>query len=97
MEVFASRDLSFGPEELAQLREIVESTPFHCKVLVYPQYRVGLIRIEYDGNSEEEIKECDLKLTSKIITTFEAIEAKGSRHLVLFPLELALLRRCPYP
>lgn len=86
MNVFAFRDMSFGPEGLTQLREIVESTPFHCKVEVCPQHRVGLIRIEYDGHSEEEVKECDLKLTAKIITTFEA---KGTRNMMLFPLEIA--------
>ena len=86
MSVFAFRDMSFGPEGLSQLREIVETTPFHCKVHVHPQHRVGLIRIEYDGHSEQEVKDCDLKLTAKIITAFEA---KGTRTLVLFPLELA--------
>jgi len=69
---------------MTQIREIVETTPFHCKVLVHPQHRVGLLRIEYDGHSEEEVMECDLKLTAKIITYFEA---KGNREMVLFPLE----------
>ncbi len=84
MDVLACRDISNAFEAIIQIREIVESTPFRCKVLVYPEHRVGLIRIEYDGHNEEDIRECDLKLTAKIITFFEA---KGSRNMVLFPLE----------
>ncbi len=86
MSVLAFRDLSFATEALSQLRNIVESTTFRCRVLVQTHLRVGLIRIEYDGHSEEEVRECDLKLTAKVITAFEA---RGAKSLTLFPLEIA--------
>jgi len=86
MNVLASRDVSYDSEGITSIMDIVESTPFHCKVLVHPQQRVGLIRIEYEGHSEQEIRECDLKLTAKMINIFEA---KGGRNLILFPLEFS--------
>ena len=83
MEVLACRDIS-NTGSTMDIREIVEYTPFRCRVLFYANPEIGLIRIEYDGHSEDEIKECDLKLTAKIITYYEA---KGSRNAVFFPLE----------
>jgi len=84
MEVFAYRDMANVFEWMPQIREIVESTPFRCRVLLYPQHRVGLLRIEYDGHSEQEVMECDLKLTAKMISLFES---KGSGKQTIFPLE----------
>ena len=85
MEVLASRDITYGLEWITQLREILETTPFHCKILLTPQPRVGLLRIEYMGHSEQEVRDCDLKLTAKIITS---LEARGRGSPVIFPLEV---------
>jgi len=86
MGIFACRDVSNAFEWMTPIREIVESTPFHCKVLLHPERIVGLMRIEYEGHNEQEVSECDLKLTSKIISFFET---KGTNKLVLLPLEFA--------
>ena len=81
----AYRDMRYEDEILSNLRQILESTSFHCKVLVYPQRSLGLLRVEYEGDSEKEVQECDKKLTAKMII---CSEAKGSRGLFLLPLEL---------
>ncbi len=83
-EIIACRDISNASEWTTQLRELIESTPFHCKVSFSPQYRVGLIRVEYEGHSEQDIKDCDLKLTAKIISF---LETKEKADLVFLPLE----------
>ncbi len=86
MSIFAFREMSCAPAGFTILRGIVKSTGFHCKVQVYPGFGGdGLDRIEYESHSLEEAKECDLKLTAKMITTFEA----EGMHLRLFPLEIA--------
>lgn len=81
----AYRDITYLEEAMSELRQILESTPFHCKVLVYPQRSVGLIRIEYEGSSEEEVRRSDHRLTANMIVHSEA---KGSGDLFLLPLEL---------
>jgi len=84
MNVFAQRDVTFDAEAEIELQELVNSTPFGCRIIVCPEARVGLIRIEYRSRSEEEVRACDLKIVAKMITFFEA---KGSRKITFFPLE----------
>ena len=55
------------------------------QVLVYPQRSVGLLRFEYEGDGEEEVRECDKKLAANMIV---CSEAKARRGLVLLLLEL---------
>ena len=86
MNVFAQRDVTYDVEAEIELRELVESTPFGCRIIVCPEARVGLIRIEYRSHSEEEARACDLKIVAKMITFFEA---KGYRKITFFPLEFS--------
>ena len=80
----AFREISTTFNLIGELRYTIQSTPFHCKVMFYPQRNIGLAHIEYEGYNEKEIGECDLKLTAGIIAL---CEAKGITDLVLFPLE----------
>ena len=84
MEFIAGRDISCAPESMFSIREIVESTPFYCKVKVHTEPRVGLVRVEYMSDKEESIKECDLKLSAKIIAF---LEERGRDNHMLLPLE----------
>ncbi|MCJ7635470.1 hypothetical protein MUP77_24160 [Candidatus Bathyarchaeota archaeon] len=85
MNVFAQREVSYDVEAEIELKELVESTPFGCRIIVCPEARVGLIRIEYRSHSEKEARACDLKIIAKMINFFEA---KGSRKITFFPLEI---------
>ena len=80
----ARRDVSGASEWAAELKNLIKSNHFHCEVAMYPQYKVGLLRIEYTSNSEKEIWECDLKLTTNLISF---LETKGNNTLQLSDLE----------
>lgn len=86
MEVFACRDVS-NFDYMLQLREIIESTSFHCKVSAHPFHKVGILRIEYRSHDEKEICDCDLKLSAEIISF---LETKGNENPVLLPLEFGV-------
>jgi len=46
--------------------------------LVYPQRSVGLLRFEYEGDGEEEVSECDKKLT---VQHDRLLRSKGKKRL----------------
>jgi len=83
--VVARRDISNGFELATELRHLVDSTPFHCKVSFFSDRRVGLLCVEYHGHNEREVIDCDLKLTAGIICFLES-SRKGD--VQLLPLEL---------
>ncbi len=80
--VFASREIAGAPDWISELKKTIESIQDVFKCDTFISIQDGRLRIDYLSHSESEVKECDLKLTSRIISFRETHDAYD---LFLYP------------